>query len=62
LIGLKTTEAEGYECGAQILRPSGEKHYYQDNQDDSADPDSTIRSVRVITAATAKQQQQDQDQ
>jgi hypothetical protein len=46
----------------RFLRPSREKHDDQNNDYDTANPDPTIRSESVVTAATAKQQEQDQDQ
>jgi hypothetical protein len=59
---VQATKTEDYECGVRVLRPPGKKHHYQDNENDTADPDSAIGSESVITAAAAKQQKQDQDQ
>jgi hypothetical protein len=51
-----TTEQGDQDSGGPLLQSSTEKQYDEDNQDDSADPDSAHGSVSVITAASAKQQ------
>jgi hypothetical protein len=41
------------------LQTPGQKHYDQNNEQYSSDPDSTPRPEGIITAATTKQQKQD---
>jgi hypothetical protein len=50
-----------WDSGAALQSPSEEQHE-KNNENDSADADSTIGSVSVVTTAAAKQQKQDQNQ
>jgi len=45
-----------FETLSRILQPPSEKQYDEDDEHDSADPDSAIGSVGVITTAATKQQ------
>jgi hypothetical protein len=56
------TEADDHAHGARVLRSPAEQYHDQDNENDPADPNSAVGSICVVTAATAKEQKQDQDQ
>jgi hypothetical protein len=61
---LKRADAEGWKGQATdlaALEPPRQEQHDHDDQQDRADPDSASRTVSVITAATAKEQEHDQN-
>jgi hypothetical protein len=60
----KESSARRFDRGPKrsYLQTPGKEQYDQDKENDSTDSHSTTRPKGVITAATAKQQKQDQDQ